>query len=53
MSANILFGVAADGKLKTNQTSAGETLGSIIAKMPIYDDSGDLVGYIPIYDGST
>lgn len=49
----VQFGVAADGKVKTNQTSAGTTLGTVTGKMPVYDASGTLVGYMPIYDSIT
>lgn len=48
-----VFAVNYDGKIKTNQTSAGTTLGTVTGKMPIYNESGTLIGYIPIYDSIT
>jgi len=41
------------GAIGTNQTSAATTPGSVVAKMPIYDAAGALVGYIPVYDTIT
>jgi len=47
------FGIQNDGKIMTNQTAAATTLGSVTDKIPIYDGTGTLVGYIPIYDAIT
>jgi len=47
------FGIQNDGKIMTNQTAAATTLGNVTDKMPIYDGTGTLVGYIPIYDAIT
>ena len=50
-SSNILFAVGADGKLRTNQATANTNTpsGATAKKLPIYDASGTLLGYIPIY----
>lgn len=37
--------------LGVGNTSAATTPGSVTHKMPVYDASGTLVGYVPIYDG--
>lgn len=47
------FGVYGDGKIRTNQTASASTPGTVTARMPIYNASGTLVGYIPIYDAIT
>lgn len=39
-----------NGQLETDQTAAATTPGAVVAKMPIYDASGTLVGYVPLYD---
>jgi len=49
----VQFGVGATGQIKTNQTSAGTTLGTVTGKMPVYNASGTLVGYLPVYDDIT
>lgn len=49
----IQFAVGKDGKLKTNQSSSGTTPGSVVKKLPVYEASGTLLGYIPIYDSIT
>jgi hypothetical protein len=42
-------GVAVHGKLKTG-ASATHTLGAYSGKsVPIYDESGTLLGYMPLY----
>jgi len=43
------FGVLADGKIHTNQNVATATVGAQLERMPIYDETGALIGYIPIY----
>ena len=46
--------VALTGKVGTDQTaSATVAVGTLAAKMPIYDLAGDLIGYIPIYSTIT
>lgn len=45
--------VNSSGIIRTNQTAAATTPGSVTHKMPIYDTSGTLVGYIPIYNAIT
>lgn len=44
------FGVLASGVIRTNQTTADTSTipTTAVAKMPIYNQSGTLVGYIPI-----
>lgn len=45
------FGITPNGKICTNQTVADASAppANVVAKMPIYDEAGALVGYIPIY----
>ena len=45
--------VAIIGHLGNNQLAGASSLGSVISKLPIYDDLGDLVGYIPVYNSIT
>lgn len=46
--------VAISGKIGTNQSAgASSAVGTLSAKMPIYDEGGTLLGYIPIYDSIT
>lgn len=40
-------------QFKTENAAAGTTLGSVVQKHPIYDGTGTLIGYIPIYDNIT
>lgn len=43
-----------DNDLLTDQTSTvSGTLGTVSSRFPIYDSSGSLLGYIPIYDSIT
>lgn len=44
------FTVGQTGQLQTNQTAAHTTPGTKVARLPIYDISGTLIGYIPIMD---
>jgi hypothetical protein len=41
------------GKIGTDQTVAGTTLGTVIKKLPLYDSSGVLIGHTPVYDTIT
>jgi len=45
------FGVLADGKIRTNQTVANVATpsGATARAFPIYNESGTLLGYIPVY----
>lgn len=52
-AASVLFAVEADGDIRTSRASSGTTLGSVTNKLPIYNASGTLLGYIPIYDSIT
>jgi hypothetical protein len=42
--------IGSTGEIRTNQTASASTLGTVVGKMPIYDQGGGLVGYFPIYD---
>jgi hypothetical protein len=42
--------VALSGQIETDQTAAATTPGSVVAKLPIYDHTGALIGYAPLYD---
>ncbi len=48
---NETFGVRGDGRIRTNQASANTRTpsGATAQSLPIYDQSGALLGYIPIY----
>jgi hypothetical protein len=52
-AASILFAVEADGDIRTSRASSGTTLGNVTNKLPLYNASGTLLGYIPIYDSIT
>lgn len=45
------FAIGADGKLKTNQATANTNTpsGATAKQLPIYDQAGTLLGYIPVY----
>jgi hypothetical protein len=43
-------GVVLDGPIRSSQTAAATTLGSVAAKLPVYNAAGALVGYVPLYD---
>lgn len=46
--------IALSGKIGTNQSaSASIAVGTLAAKMPIYDAGGTLLGYVPIYNSIT
>lgn len=47
---SVIFEVEDLGNIRTNQTAAATTPGSVVAKMPIYNAAGTLVGYMPIYN---
>lgn len=49
----LLFGIEADGDIRTSRSAAATTLGSVTDRLPIYDAAGSLIGYIPIYDSIT
>lgn len=53
--ATATWGVAGNGTWKTNTTTATplNTLGNVVAKYPIYDLTGTLIGYVPIFDSIT
>jgi len=48
-------GSAGRGKLRVGNTiaSASGPVGSVVAKLPVYDETGSLVGYLPLYDSIT
>ncbi|HWF42616.1 MAG TPA: hypothetical protein VN683_11090, partial [Acidothermaceae bacterium] len=52
-SADPSGGLHVDGKLQLGNTAAATTLGSVAAKFPIYDASGTLVGWVPLYTAIT
>jgi len=41
------------GQLRTDTTAAATTLGSVVARLAVYDLGGSLIGYMPIYDSIT
>lgn len=46
--------IAILGKIGTNQSASASTaVGTLAAKAPVYNESGTLLGYIPIYDSIT
>jgi len=47
-TAGKLFAVLKDGKVQTNQTQAAGVHAVLAAELPIYNQAGVLVGYIPI-----
>ena len=50
-SSNNLFRIGADGKLMSNQTATNTNTpsGATAHQLPIYDEGGTLLGYIPVY----
>lgn len=45
---------AVNGPFGTDRATTGlTTLGTVIGKFPLYNPSGTLIGYLPIYDGIT
>lgn len=49
----VQFAIDTDGQILTNQTQAATTPGSVVAALAVYDDTGALVGYLPVYDTIT
>jgi hypothetical protein len=49
-NGDVLFGIAADGNLKTAKSAAASTLGTVVKKLEIFDAAGNSLGFIPIYD---
>lgn len=47
--ADVVFGIANDGSILTNQETPGGTLDTLQGTLPIYDSTGALLGYIPYY----
>jgi len=43
-----LFRISGTGELQTNQTAASVAVRAKVAEMPIFDQTGALVGYIDI-----
>jgi hypothetical protein len=41
------------GTIATNQTSTASTLGNVVAKFPVYNQTGTLVGYTALFDSIT
>ena len=41
------------GQIGTDQSASGSTLGSVVKKIPIYDNGGSLLGYLPVYNSIT
>jgi hypothetical protein len=52
-NSDLAFRVGMNGQIITNQTTSATTLGSVARRMPIYNTSGGLIGYIPVYDSIT
>lgn len=49
-----IFGIAADGRILTNQAEPGfTTLGTVVGRMAIRDSSDTIIGYVPLYDSIT
>lgn len=46
----VQFQVGYNGELLTNQGYAASSPGSVVAAFPIYDQDGNLLGYVPVYD---
>lgn len=47
------FIVRSGGHLNTNQTASATLLGTVVAKLAIYNTSDTIVGYLPLYDSIT
>jgi len=47
-----VFTIRGGGQIHTNQSTATATVGAQTNRMPIYDTTGTLIGYIPIYAAS-
>jgi hypothetical protein len=45
--------IAFIGDLGSDKITSGSTLGTVVSKLPVHDDVGDLIGYIPIYNSIT
>lgn len=45
--------VQLEGQVGTNQSASASAVGTVVAKMPIYNLAGTLLGYIPIYGSIT
>jgi hypothetical protein len=41
------------GLISSDESAAATTPGSVIAKVPVYDETGTLIGYLPVYDDIT
>jgi hypothetical protein len=49
-AGNTKFAIEADGDIRTSRASPATPPGSVTAKLPVYDASGTLLGFLPIYD---
>lgn len=52
-SGGVKFAIEPDGDIRTVSTSSASMLGSVVGRMPVYNISGTLIGYIPLYDDIT
>lgn len=43
------FGIGATGQIRSNQFDATATVGAQLDRFPVYNASGTLVGYVPVY----
>jgi hypothetical protein len=48
-SGALLVGFQADGNLRTANAVSATTPGSVVKKLPLYDASGVLLGFLPVY----
>ena len=43
-------GATIRGEVRTDQVETATTVGTVVGRMPVYDDTGALAGYVPVYD---
>jgi hypothetical protein len=53
VTGNGYVSMGSTGQFRTDNTAVATTLGTVARRMPIYNSSGTLLGYLPIYDTIT
>jgi hypothetical protein len=48
----VQFAVGPAGEIKTNQVSSASAVATVVGVFPVYDQSGTLLGYVPLYESS-
>lgn len=47
---SVQFQIGTNGEILTNQYTTLDASGSVVSRIAVYDETGTLLGYIPVYD---